>query len=84
MMCDCFHPADVGGLSSYYFPIRSGYDVVEILGMGMEWNGMECEAQNVFESVSSLFHAITRVPKEIPAFARRWSFEDINEKSKDL
>ena len=44
MMCDCFHPADVGGLSSYYFPIRSGYDVVEILGMGMEWNGMECEA----------------------------------------
>lgn len=44
MMCDCFHPADVGGLSSNYFPIRSGYDVVEILGMGTEWNGMECEA----------------------------------------
>ncbi|KAK8828572.1 hypothetical protein WA577_000057 [Blastocystis sp. JDR] len=39
---------------------------------------------NVFDSISSLFHHLTFVPKEIPAFARRWSFEGIQEKSKDL
>lgn len=38
----------------------------------------------MFDSISSLFHHLTFVPKEIPAFARRWSFEGIQEKSKDL
>lgn len=37
MMCDCFHSADVGDLSSDYLPIRADHDDAEIPGMGLEW-----------------------------------------------
>lgn len=40
--------------------------------------------QNVFDSVSRVFHGVTQIPKEIPVFAQRWSFEEIQEKAKEL
>lgn len=39
---------------------------------------------NVFDSLSSLFHGVTQIPRDIPVFAQRWSFEEIQEKAKDL
>ena len=38
---------------------------------------------NIFDSVSFLFHGVTQIPREIPVFAQRWSFEEIQEKVKE-
>ncbi|KAK8805063.1 hypothetical protein WA588_000009 [Blastocystis sp. NMH] len=39
---------------------------------------------NVFDSVSRVFHGVTQIPKEIPVFAQQWSFEEIQEKAKEM
>ena len=70
------------GLQEYRVSVRCGHLGSSELGLGR--NGGRNGRQNVFDSVSRMFHGVTQIPKEIPVFAQRWSFEEIQEKAKEM